>query len=567
MSEPSTSKPLLDELRAERLAALNLIEDAIAARQKAERAEAILRSVAELDAFRVRLTDALSGVARPEAVKSTAVDILGKALDVERVYYAEVEPNDEYLVVPQDYYTDGSQPGIAGRFRIKDYGLSVFGDLRANLPAVVPDTGQLAQGSPAESAAYAAIQTRAFIAVPLLKDGRLVAVLGLTQSTPRNWTGEEVAQARETAERTWAAVERARAEETIRANEEQFRRAIQDAPIPIIMHAEDGQVLQVSRTWAERTGYSLEDIPTFEAWLNKAHGPGADEVRAHVQKLFRGRARLLNAEIDVTTRGGDRRRWAFSASAPGTLRDGRRYIVEMAVDVTDRAEELRAANTELRGLSKRLVEAQETERRRVAETLHDDIGQVLTGLNLVLKRARRKSSLQEITEAELLVADLLARVRNLSTKLRPHVLDNLGLAVALRWHVKNFIEQTKIRVALQLRGITRDVPADAATTVYRIVQEALTNVARHSGAKRAGVVVSKDKGVLEIEVRDNGRGFDPENVPRESSGVATLRERVRASGGEFLVSSSRKSGTTLRATLPLAQAPAPPPAKRKTSTA
>ncbi len=342
-----------------------------------------------------------------------------------------------------------------------------------------------------------------------------------------------------------------RTNEALRANEEQFRRAIQDAPIPVIMHAEDGQVLQASRRWTELTGYKFEENAAFEHWLTEAASSGADKVRRYLKRLFSGDARRLNFELDVKTRRGEKRRWSFSASAPGTLRDGRRYIVGMAVDITEHAEELRAANTELRALSRRLVDAQEAERRKIAETLHDDIGQVLTGLNLVLKRARKKRSAEELAEAESLVADLLERVRDLSTNLRPHVLDNLGLAIALRWHVKRFSEHTKIPVTLQIRGVRRTLPSDLSTTVFRLVQEALTNVARHSRAKRAGVSVGQRDKTLRIEIHDNGRGFDPAHLPNGSSGLRNLRERVRLSGGEFTIESKRRAGTTLRATVPV----------------
>ena len=130
--------------------------------------------------------------------------------------------------------------------------------------------------------------------------------------------------------------EQKHAEEALRESEEQFRRAIEDAPIPIIMHAEDGQVLQLSRTWTELTGYGPEDMPTFDAWLTRAYGEGADAVRDHVQALFSGDARTIDIEFPVRTRGGEQRYWSFSASSPGTLADGRRYVVGMAVDITAR---------------------------------------------------------------------------------------------------------------------------------------------------------------------------------------------------------------------------------------
>ncbi len=127
------------------------------------------------------------------------------------------------------------------------------------------------------------------------------------------------------------------AEDKLRESEEQFRRALEDAPIPVIMQADDGQVLQISNTWTELTGYSREEIPTFDAWLNHAYGSGTDIVRDHVRELFDGKLRQIELEIEVKTRSGEKRHWAFSASAPGRLRDGRRFIVGMALDITERA--------------------------------------------------------------------------------------------------------------------------------------------------------------------------------------------------------------------------------------
>jgi PAS domain S-box-containing protein len=118
--------------------------------------------------------------------------------------------------------------------------------------------------------------------------------------------------------------------------EEQFQRAIEAAPIPIIMQAEDGEVLQISRTWTELTGYTLADVPTFDAWLTRAYGEGADQVRTHMHELFKEQRRTLNVEFPIRTRDGHQRYWIFSASSPGTLSDGRRFIVGMAVDITER---------------------------------------------------------------------------------------------------------------------------------------------------------------------------------------------------------------------------------------
>ena len=118
--------------------------------------------------------------------------------------------------------------------------------------------------------------------------------------------------------------------------EEQFRRAIEDAPIPVIMQAEDGKVLQLNRAWSQLTGYTPQDLPTLESWLTQAYGPGGDAVRECMKQIFNGVHVTGPVEFEIVTQSGGHRHWLFSASMPGTLPDGRRYAVGMAIDLTDR---------------------------------------------------------------------------------------------------------------------------------------------------------------------------------------------------------------------------------------
>ncbi len=126
------------------------------------------------------------------------------------------------------------------------------------------------------------------------------------------------------------------AEAALRRSEEQFRRAIVEAPIPILMHAEDGEVLAVSRAWTRFSGYTIEDIPTARDWFVKAYGPAAEEIGSSIRRIFAGLGEGREGEFLIRTRSGEQRLWSFSASAPGRLPDGRKFLVAMATDVTER---------------------------------------------------------------------------------------------------------------------------------------------------------------------------------------------------------------------------------------
>jgi PAS domain S-box-containing protein len=147
--------------------------------------------------------------------------------------------------------------------------------------------------------------------------------------------------------------ERKKTEEFLRTSEEQYRRAIEEAPIPIIMHAEDGEVLQLSRSWTELTGYKKEEIRTFDEWAKRAvYGVGADDVRDYMKKLFSSNSSnsSSSSEFVILTKTSQKRCWVFNASTVGTLIDGRRFVVGMAMDVTERKkveEELRKSRDEL----------------------------------------------------------------------------------------------------------------------------------------------------------------------------------------------------------------------------
>jgi signal transduction histidine kinase len=219
-------------------------------------------------------------------------------------------------------------------------------------------------------------------------------------------------------------------------------------------------------------------------------------------------------------------------------------------EAEQRAEEQAAR---LQALSNRLLRVQEDERRALAQELHDEIGQLLTGLRFQLEAARSEAPSKPLNDALGITADLLKSVRALTLQLRPRLLDDLGLGPALEWQTKIFRDQTGIAVELELSLPPGRLAPELETTVFRMVQEALTNVARHSGASAASVTVMADERNLQVEISDRGRGFDAGSAMRkhDSLGLPGLAERVRLAGGEFDLFSQSGHGTRLHAEFPL----------------
>lgn len=219
-------------------------------------------------------------------------------------------------------------------------------------------------------------------------------------------------------------------------------------------------------------------------------------------------------------------------------------------------EQVRAGHERLQALSHRLVEVQEAERRHIARELHDEVGQVLTGLKLLLESSTalppdaRSSSL---SRSLALVDELVTQVQELSLDLRPAMLDDLGLLPTLVWHINRYGEQTGIDVDFKYLGPERRLDSEVETAAYRIVQEALTNVARHAGVSEVTVRLSLDQEMLRVQIEDQGAGFDPEAAlaAGAASGLSGMEERAILLGGELTIESAPGAGTSLMAELPL----------------
>jgi two-component system sensor histidine kinase UhpB len=224
------------------------------------------------------------------------------------------------------------------------------------------------------------------------------------------------------------------------------------------------------------------------------------------------------------------------------------------------------AEAEIRALANRLVELQEEERRSIARELHDETGQYLTLIRLMVDKAikaRPEECTTILTNVKSQVTEVIGQIRNLSLTLRPGMLDDLGLVPALSWLFQRIGDQSGLKIVFEHHDVEAGLPANINTAAYRITQEALTNVIRYAQAKKARVTVFCKEGKLFIGIEDDGRGFNLDALtPGTSTGLSAMRERARLLGGKIEIKSSQDTGTSIKAELPLPSHPHPVSAEK-----
>ena len=234
------------------------------------------------------------------------------------------------------------------------------------------------------------------------------------------------------------------------------------------------------------------------------------------------------------------------------------YISRIERQNGRRYQEVLKARAALEQLSAKLVDAQETERRTISRELHDQVGQTLNAVlveaaNLAPRiQADDAVSLQYLDNIRKFADSSVNSIRDIALLLRPSMLDDLGLIPALEWQAREVSRRSGIHVKVIADTVADSLPDEMRTCIYRLVQEALQNVSRHSGAKTAMVTVRQDAGALFLNVEDDGRGYDPRKT--RGLGILGMEERVRQLKGQFEVRSAPGKGTTLRVTLPISVA-------------
>jgi PAS domain S-box-containing protein len=323
-----------------------------------------------------------------------------------------------------------------------------------------------------------------------------------------------------------------------------------------------------------------QHIVLFNGAAEQVFGVGRDQVLGRkLERLIPQRFRAAHHEHvdgfgrtgvtsrrmgDVTTlwalRQDDGTEFPIEASISQASEGGRRYFTVILREITRRkaAEDaLLRSQRELRELSARVLEAREEEKAHIARELHDELGQLLTALKMDLSwfRERLPGELQDkAAEMNALLDQTVAATRRISADLRPLMLDDLGLAEAARWLAEDFASRSGIACRIEIQGAEalEAAPKSVSTAAYRAIQESLTNVARHAGAKSAWATLAAVDGELHFEMEDDGRGITAEDLAKTRSlGLKGMRERIAYLGGSLEISRAPRGGTRVRARLPL----------------
>ncbi len=358
---------------------------------------------------------------------------------------------------------------------------------------------------------------------------------------------------------------RRRAEDSLRASEKRFRSLVESLHIGIALLGPQAEVLFANQAALQMFGMPLEDVlgkNSSELGMIAMYEDGTEmpfPMRPGPRALASGKA-VRNEVMGWLRRDSNEILWILAEAVPIFGEDGQLdKLVTSFSDITKRKQ----AEESLRQLSTRLLQLQDEERRRLGRELHDSLAQSVLAVNLNLAQVARGSaplgekSQLAMTKARAVLQEMSQEIRTLSYLLHPPMLDELGLTAAIEEYAAGFSERSGVGLEVELQAGFGRLSQEAETALFRIVQESLSNIQRHSGSQTAKIRLRGDAGRVELEVSDRGRGMDQATVERGRSaqsrlgvGILGMRERMAQLGGKLEVESS-SAGTTVRAAIPM----------------
>jgi two-component system, chemotaxis family, CheB/CheR fusion protein len=348
--------------------------------------------------------------------------------------------------------------------------------------------------------------------------------------------------------------------------EQGFTAAVLEWAAALVMVTDlEGRIVRFNLACQRLSGYSFEEVQGRAVWDVIAPPEEIEDVKQIYKELSESRS-VREHESQWLDRNGQRHLISWSSTPVAEVRGAARHIVRVGVDVTDarRAEGaiqqtqiLRQSQEQLRTLTAALVEAQEEERRRISQELHDDISQRLAALSIQMAVLHKSYGISpeelrcKLGELQKQMESLSEDLRRTARNLHPFTLTHLGLGEALRSYCAEISHLRQFKVRFRTRTLPGAIPPGVALCVYRVVQEALGNVSKHSGAARVEVSISGNHNTLRVAIRDDGHGFDLDDVKGRGLGLINMEERVRHLGGSFSISPAPGNGTRIDIRIPL----------------
>lgn len=338
--------------------------------------------------------------------------------------------------------------------------------------------------------------------------------------------------------------------EALKKSEEKYRSYIDNAPNGVFVVDESGRYLEVNNATCSITGYLKKELLTMSAYdivLNKTQNNGPDLFLSYFN------TDKTKADLRFKHKNGSIRWWSVES-----VKLAENRFLCFSQDITEKKrvdEELQNSLEQLHQLTQYIEKVREEERLAISHELHDDLGQALTAVRIDLGIIKQMISdnhvILKINDISQLVKNTIITVQRLTAKLRPQIIDDLGLGAAIEWYTKEFATRNKIQIFLHLDpGLS--ISADTSLTIFRIMQESLTNISRYAKASRTDIWLSKDGDNIIFKISDNGIGITEDEIKsRKSFGIIGMKERVASLGGSFKICPGKEKGTEISINFPL----------------
>jgi PAS domain S-box-containing protein len=434
----------------------------------------------------------------------------------------------------------------------------------AKQPVWSSDVTRDADFSRSRSAKQAGL--KAGMAIPIMAADQVVAVIEFFGREPRREDERLVKLVSAVANQVGIVIQRKRIQE-------QFDRFFTLSGDLLCVAGFDGCLKRVNPAWKTILGYHPEKLLAMP-YFNLMHPEERATVMAEFRRLTGG-ATIVSYEVRARSKDGSYR-WTQWTATPAP---GEQVIYAIGRDITLRKQaeealrkseehyrelfkEAKSMQEKLRELSSKVLHAQEEERKRISRELHDEVGQALTAISVNLQLLKKKAAKvgnkgldSTVEETQSLLEQTMYNVHRFSYELRPAMLDDLGLVIALRWYMRAFAKRTGIKLNFRADSAVEQLAGEPKTVIYRVVQESLTNVYKYAESTRVQVIIKRVDDQIRLTVRDNGKGFRPDQLDLTSKdtsgmGLMGMQERLRLVNGHFSVESELGKGTTIRATIP-----------------